>query len=136
MASLSPGKNILHSLTDQCSLKYFLEQCVGTLEHQKLVVKLLGYDYEILYHLGCENSAVDALSRRSDSPVLHHLHMPTVTVWDEIQKDYMRNSYVQSLTRLAKDQQAEPYAWRNGLLFFKGRVVIPSQTALQAQLLH
>ena len=84
MASLSPGENILHSLTDQCSLKYFLEQYVGTLEQQKLVVKLLGYDYEILYHSSCENSAADAFSRRFDSPVLHHLHMPTVTVWDEI----------------------------------------------------
>ena len=136
MASLSPRKNILHSLTDQCSLKYFLEQCVGTLEQQKLVVKLLGYDYEILYHSGCENSAADALSRKSGSLVLHHLHMPTVTVWDEIQKAYVRNSYVQSLTRLAKDQQPAPYAWHNGLLFFKGRVVIPSQAALQAQLLH
>jgi len=136
MASLSPRKNILHSLTNQCSLKYFLQQCMGTLEQQMWVVKLLGYDYEILYHSGCENSAADALSCRSGSPVLHHLHMLTVTVWDEIQKAYVRNFYVQSLTCLAKDQQARPYVWRKGLLFFKERVVIPSQAALQAQLLH
>jgi hypothetical protein len=95
-----------------------------------------GYDYEILYRLSCENSTTDALSRTSDSPVLHHLHMPTVTIWYEIQKAYVRDSYVQSLTRLAKDQQVRSYAWCNGLLFFKGRVVIPSQAALLAQLHH
>jgi len=117
-------------LTDHCSLKYLLEQRVAMPEQQKWVIKLLGYDYEIIYRLGHENSATDALSRRSGSPVLHHLHMPIVTIWDEIQKAYVRDSYIQSLTCLSKDQQAGPYAWRNGLQFFKGRVIIPSQAAL------
>jgi hypothetical protein len=71
-------------LTNHYSLKYFLEQRVATPEQQKWVIKLLGYDYEIIYCPGCENSATDALSRRSGSPILHHLHMLTVTIWDEI----------------------------------------------------
>jgi hypothetical protein len=32
--------------------------------------------------------------------------------------------------------QDGPYAWRNELLYFKGRVVIPSQADLRSQLLH
>ncbi|KAL6322878.1 hypothetical protein AAG906_020921 [Vitis piasezkii] len=123
-------------LTDQRSLKYFLEQRVSTPEQQKWVVKLMGYDYEIIYRPGRENSAADALSRKSGSPVLLHLHVPVVTVWDEIKKAYEGDSYVQSLTRLANDQLEGSYAWRNGLLFFKGRVVIPSHAALRAKLLH
>jgi hypothetical protein len=79
MASLSPGKAILHSHC-HCSLKYFLQQCVATPEQQKWVIKLLGYDYEIIYRPDRENSAANALLRISDSPILHHLHMPTVTI--------------------------------------------------------
>ena len=123
-------------LTDQRSLKYFLEQRVSTPEQQKWVVKLMGYDYEIIYRPGHENSAADALSRKSGSPALLHLHVPVVTVWDEIKKAYEGDSYVQSLTRMANAQLEGSYAWRNGLLFFKGRVVIPSHAALRTKLLH
>ncbi|KAA8519438.1 hypothetical protein F0562_013687 [Nyssa sinensis] len=70
--------------TDQRSLKYFLEQRVATPEQQKWVAKLMVYDYETFYRPGRENSAADALSRKPHSPVLHHLHVPSVTMWDEI----------------------------------------------------
>jgi hypothetical protein len=50
--------------TNQQSLKYFLEQCIATLEQQKWVAKLLGYDYEITYCLGCENFIADPLSHK------------------------------------------------------------------------
>jgi hypothetical protein len=50
--------------TNQQSLKYFLEQCIATLEQQKWVAKLLGYDYEITYCLGRENFIADALSHK------------------------------------------------------------------------
>jgi hypothetical protein len=49
---------------DQRSLKYFLDQRVVTPEQQKWVTKLMGYDYEIIYRPGRENSAVDALSHK------------------------------------------------------------------------
>lgn len=42
-------------LTDQRSLKFFLERRVATPEQQKWVAKLFGYDYEILYRPGKEN---------------------------------------------------------------------------------
>jgi hypothetical protein len=124
-------------LTDHCSLKYFLQQRVATPEQQKKwVIKLLGYDYEIVYRPGRENSAADALSRRADSPILHHLHMPTVNIWADIRKAYAGDSYIQSLPDMTTMPQDGPYAWRNELLYFKGRVVIPSQADLRSQLLH
>lgn len=59
--------------TDQNSLKYFLEQRVATLEQQKWVAKLLGYDYENRYRPGRENFVADALSRCPGSPTLDHI---------------------------------------------------------------
>lgn len=43
--------------TDQRGLKFLLEQRVIQ------PTKLLGYDFEVLYHPGVENKAADTLSR-------------------------------------------------------------------------
>jgi hypothetical protein len=49
---------------DHQSLKYFLEQFPSSLEQQKWVNKLFGYDYEIIYKKGKGNVVADALSRK------------------------------------------------------------------------
>jgi hypothetical protein len=49
--------------TDQQSLKFLLEQKVGTPFLQKWITKLLGYDFLVKYKKGSENRVVDALSR-------------------------------------------------------------------------
>jgi hypothetical protein len=41
-----------HIKTNHQSLKYFLEQRILSLEQQKWVTKLFGYDYEIIYKKG------------------------------------------------------------------------------------
>ncbi|KAA8547164.1 hypothetical protein F0562_003570 [Nyssa sinensis] len=105
--------------TDQRSLKYFLEQRVATPEQQKWVAKLMGYDYEITYYPSRENSATDTLSRKPNSPILYHLYVPVVTIWDEIRGAYEGDSYIQSVDRMAKAQPEGPYSQCQGLFFFE-----------------
>lgn len=49
---------------DHHNLKYFLEQHISTLEQQKWIPKLLGYEYEIVYKKGIENVVIDTLSQK------------------------------------------------------------------------
>jgi hypothetical protein len=48
--------------TDHQSFKYFLEQRISSLEQQKWVTKLFGYDYDIIYKKGKDIVVADALS--------------------------------------------------------------------------
>jgi hypothetical protein len=50
--------------TDQQSLKFLLEQKVGTPFQQKWISKLLGYDFVVEYKKGVENRVANALSRK------------------------------------------------------------------------
>jgi len=84
--------------TDQRSLKFLLEQHITTPEQQKWVAKLLGYDYEIIYRSGRENAAADALSCKQGSPVLHHLLVSQVTLWEEIKQAATTDLYIQSMS--------------------------------------
>jgi hypothetical protein len=50
--------------TDHQSLKYFLKQHISSLEKQKWVTKIFGYDYEIIYEKGKDNVVADALYKK------------------------------------------------------------------------
>ena len=53
--------------TDHQSLKFLLEQRVGTPAQQKWITKLLGYVFIVEYKKGSENRVADALSRQMES---------------------------------------------------------------------
>ena len=84
-------------LIDQRSLKFFLEQRVATLKQQKWATKLLGYDYQILYRPGKENSIANTLSRRAESPMIHVIHLATVSIWDEIRVASTNDAYIATM---------------------------------------
>ena len=50
--------------SDQQSLKYLLEQKIGTSTQQKWFAKLLGYNFVVEYKKGKDNLVADALSRK------------------------------------------------------------------------
>ena len=51
---------------DHESLKHFLEQILSSEEEKKLVKKMLGYEFEIIYKKGKLNFVTDALSRKDE----------------------------------------------------------------------
>lgn len=72
--------------TYQCSLKNILEQRIATLEQQKWVSKLFGYDYKIIYKPGKENMVVDALFRQVHNLTLDALFMSHNHIRENIKK--------------------------------------------------
>ncbi|XP_041009343.1 uncharacterized protein LOC121253391 [Juglans microcarpa x Juglans regia] len=69
--------------TDHLSLKFLLDQRVGTTMQQKWISKLLGYDFVVEFKRGRENVVVDALSRqREDTEVT--LSVISLPSWDWI----------------------------------------------------
>ena len=52
--------------TDHQSLKFLLEQKVGTPGQQKWITKLMGYAFAVEYKKGVEHKVADAISRKED----------------------------------------------------------------------
>ena len=107
-----------------------------TSEQQKWVSKLLGYDYEITYKPGKENSAVDALSRVTSSPSLNTLFVPQTFLWNAIKKEANEHPYMVRISKLATANPRAPYKWQNGLVCYRNHVVIPPNSQFVNQLLQ
>ena len=122
--------------TDQKSLKHLLEQCIATPDQQKWITKLLGYDYEIVYKIGKDNSTTDALSQVDGNPCLNHLFIPQASIWATIKKKTSEHPYMIRISKEAIEQLREPYQLRNGLVFCKTHVVIPPNSSIIPQVLH
>lgn len=122
--------------TDQRSLRYMLDQRILTPEQQKWMSKLVGYDYEIVYKLGKANSAADALSRVSDSPVLNSISVPHNAIWEELRALANTDPYLLRLSTTVVAKPGHQYVWRDGLLYYNNRVVAPPTSPLIQQLFH
>jgi len=140
--------------TDQKSLKFFLEHWVVTPKQQKWVSKLLGYDYEIISRPGRTNSAADALSRRplqvaelleselvedqeNNAHQLQAISSPQFHLWAELRHLNEADPYLGALReKLANKPENHPHLldWE-GLLFYRGRIVIPPASSLCTTLL-
>lgn len=99
--------------------------------------KLVGYGFEITYRAGKSNSAADALSR---IPVSQLFPLSTFS-FDFIQQ--LRDANKKDLELLALQQQIlttsesiPGFIFREGLVFFKDCLVVPTDSPIHSQLLH
>lgn len=97
------------------------------------MAKLLGYDFEIMYRPGRDNSVVDALSRGSGSSILNALFVPQVSLWEDIKKASTGHPYMEQIIQQTWNSPGKPYTWQDGVVFFKTRVVVPPNTAMIEQ---
>lgn len=74
---------------DHRSLKKILAQVIQTPYQEKYSSKLLGYDYDIVYQSGAENTVADALSRKHEEIFLHLvLSFPLFDFTVELRHEY------------------------------------------------
>ncbi|KAH0655105.1 hypothetical protein KY285_029987 [Solanum tuberosum] len=123
-------------LTDQQSLKNLTNQTIQTPEQQKWLTKLVGYDFHIIYRPGKQNSTADALSRNSDASLMA-ISARTFNLEQELKS--LNQSHPELLAiqqALQKDLETHmDFQFKDGLLFFKGRLVIPSDAPLRHKLM-
>jgi hypothetical protein len=127
--------------TDQQSLKYLLEQKVGTTLQQKWITKLLGYDFRVEYKKGIDNRVADALSRREDFSAeasLSLLSIPTASWVTDLKAQYHIDATLQATLQKWHQGDLDPqkYSLRDGLLFYKNKLLIGDCPTLRDQILH
>jgi hypothetical protein len=115
--------------TDQQSLKFLLEQKVGTPFQQKWITKLLGYDFTVEFKKGSENRVADALSRRegwTKEVSIALLSIPTSDWVAKLKDHYKEDSLMQGLVTkwLTNQLNTDKYAYREGLMFYKNRLCL------------
>ena len=125
-----------HIRTNHSSLKYLLEQRITTMDKQRWIVKLMGYDYEIEYRLGRENKAIDALSRL-------HGELSAVTyqqpAWlEEIRNEARHDPKLSSIKEALKNGAHNTHGLveRDGILWNKDRLVLPPNSPHKEAVIH
>ena len=118
--------------TDQTSLKFLLEQREVSMNYQKWLVKLLGYDFSIVYKPGAENVVADGLSRMGpceqamDSMTLYSYTISQNLQVQDLLTEVQESEEIQKLLKRVQTGEVERpgFAVRDGTLWYKGRLVI------------
>ena len=124
--------------SDQKALKFLLEQREVQPQFQKWLTKLLGYDFEILYQLGLQNKAADALSRMEPLVELNTIMTTEILDMEVVIKEVEKDDELQKIITESKRDTGKhaKYQWSGGRLFYKGGVVLSKTSSLIPTLLH
>ncbi|KAJ7957493.1 Ty3/gypsy retrotransposon protein [Quillaja saponaria] len=130
------GRHFLLKI-DYYTLKYLLEQRVTTTEQQRFLVKLMSYDFIILYRAGKENKGAYSLSRRPQQIDLFTLVMPVALDLIDLQKALKVDPHTRMIMEtLQSNPKVVPHFSISGhKLYFKDRLVIPADDTLRGKIL-
>ena len=122
--------------TDHQSLKFLLDQKTCTPAQQQWVIKMMGFDYEVVYRKGNTNTAADALSRKPHGAVQAITFCQTELL-DKIKKTWTTDpALVQLISKLQAGQlPTTKYVWHNDQLRRKGKLVVGDEPTLRLELL-
>lgn len=126
-------------LSDHQPIKHFLEQQITTLQQQKWLVKLLGYNYSVEYRPGTQNSAPDALSRQQELLILMGFSMPIFDCIPQLQQSYTQDPQVQKVWNFlvqAPNTSIKGFSLINDVLHYKQRIFVPLASQWRPKLLE
>ncbi|CAA7044886.1 unnamed protein product [Microthlaspi erraticum] len=123
--------------TDQKSLKFLLEQREVSMDYQKWLIKLLGFEFDIIYKPGVENKAADGLSRivreqeGFTSAQLFAITIPATLQLQDIYKEIAEDRQIQEQVNrvLEGTEEKKEYIVVEGRLRKNGRLVIPRNSS-------
>jgi hypothetical protein len=123
--------------TDHRSLKFILDQRLTTIPQHTWVTKLFGYDLDVVYHPGKQNTAADALSRRDEDLSVFALSAASFDIFDTLRAELAADTRAQEL-RLQIANNTAPVGWTevDALLLFNGKVYVPDASPLWPQILE
>ncbi|PNY14541.1 hypothetical protein L195_g011223 [Trifolium pratense] len=119
--------------TDQKSLRSLMDQSLQTPEQQEWLHKFLGYDFTIEYKPGKENMAADALSRL----MTLSWSEPQCQIVEQIRAALKNDqNMVEIMLKYVSGKAPIQYTMRDGLLYWKQRLVIPKNNDLLHKILY
>ena len=123
--------------TDHFTLKFLLDQTTNTPTQQSWVIKMMGYDYEVVFRKRASNMAVDALSRLLAAE-LKTISVINSDLMTKIQYSSVNDSrLVHLIHRLTKNSgKHSKYTWKNQQLRRKDKLVIGQDDQLRKDLLQ
>ena len=123
--------------TDHQSLKFLLDQKTSTPAQQQWVLRTMGYDFEVVYRKGTNNTVADTLSRRpiGEFQAIFVIH---TDLFDRIQATWTSYPYlVQLIDQLQQGtKQSTKFSWQHQQLRRKGKLVVGNDTTFKLDLLR
>lgn len=117
--------------TDHQSLKFMTDQKVTGKIQQKLMLKLLEFDFQIEYKKGKENIVADALSRKHS---LMAISLVTPKWTDEVVQSYSQDTTCKKLLEellVLPDHVAGHNSLQGGIIRHKGRIYVGNDQVLK-----
>ena len=117
---------------------FFLEQRLSFEEKQKLVTKMLGYGFEIIYKKGKQNVVADALSRKDeDVEALCTISIIQPDWINEAREEWKNDEEVWALIqKLQQDSStSDTFSWQNDSLWYKDRLYLCKNSQLNKRFL-
>ncbi|CAH9095672.1 unnamed protein product [Cuscuta europaea] len=102
-------------------------------EQQKWIAKLLGYNFSLRYKPGLENKAADALSRKTQ---FNSISIVTCLEWEGLEELLADQKCYETIQKvLSQPDQVPEFRLKKGLLYFKGRLMLPKGSPRIAKIL-
>ncbi|KAH0746266.1 hypothetical protein KY285_007923 [Solanum tuberosum] len=129
--------NHFYVRTDHCSLKYLLSQRITTNEQQRLLMKLLPFNFTIVYKAGKDNLGADSLSRRPLNADFLALAIPVPMDFSNWQNALQADTYTREIIQAIHHDPSLQLDFHlvDQKLYFKERLVVPDQSSIRQKLL-